>query len=86
MRPLGKDTIEVLQQLNTLLNRAWVRPLDIGGHNNSHHASSLRTLERKGFVESKQRMPHMSRGSKLWAITPLGRRFCREIQTTLPLS
>jgi hypothetical protein len=50
----------------------WCRPLDVGGHNSSHHSASLAKMVRYGFVESRQRSGHMSRGSKVYKITEAG--------------
>jgi hypothetical protein len=33
----------------------WLRPLDIGGRNNSHHSSTLRRLMANGWVERRSR-------------------------------
>ncbi len=33
----------------------WLRPLDVGGKNNSHHSSTLRRLVKKGWAEKKDR-------------------------------
>lgn len=86
MRCATQQTVDVLRDLNSLAADQWVRPLDIGGRSNSHHSSTLRTLERNKLVESKQRSSWMSRGSKLYRITALGRTFLSKTQTELPLS
>jgi hypothetical protein len=44
--------------------RDWFRPLDIGGYNGSDHSYRLSKLEKSGLVVARQRMAHMSRGSK----------------------
>lgn len=66
--------------------REWCTPLDIGGHNGSHHSGTLATLARRGLVQFKQRWHkdpepgkngvsgrRLTRGSKCYRITPAGR-------------
>lgn len=54
----------------------WVRPLDIGGRDGSHHSSTLRQLERKGLVESKKRSSGY-RDSRLYRISEEGHKLCK---------
>lgn len=51
----------------------WVRPMDIGGGDGTHHSAVLSQLEHRGLVESKPRMGVLAaRGSKLYRLTPAG--------------
>lgn len=53
----------------------WVRPMDLGGRDGSNHSAVLRQLERKGYVESKQRLGNGSnpaRGSRRYRLTDEG--------------
>lgn len=50
-------------------DREWVRPMDIGGRDGTHHSAVLAQLERHGLVESRTRSPGV-RGSKLYRLTP----------------
>ena len=45
----------------------WVRPMDIGGRNASHHSQVLNQLVRKGLVETKVRSRGV-RGSKVYRL------------------
>lgn len=53
-------------------------PLDLGGHNGSHHSTTLAALVRKGLVEHKKsgydwgQAPRQFRGSKVYRATALG--------------
>ena len=49
---------------------AWVRPMDVGGKDQSHHAKTLAQLVAKGLVERKTRG---SNRSYTYRVTPLGR-------------
>lgn len=63
----------------------WARPLDIGGHNGSHHSNTLQRLTAKGWVNFRYRQGNeplqgengkrlfASRGSKRYRITDAGR-------------
>lgn len=37
------------------LDSEWVRPMDIGGSNASHHSATLNKLVRKGLAEKRRR-------------------------------
>jgi hypothetical protein len=52
--------------------RAWCRPMDIGGRDGSRQSGVLAQLERKGLHESRQRSPHPARGAKVYRLTPSG--------------
>ena len=54
--------------------RGWFRPLDLGGHNGSHHSYTLTRLVKKGLVERKQRSSHQSRPSYVYRALEAGRR------------
>lgn len=73
-RPLTEDQRWVLDAIcHTGLE--WHRPMDIGRPTNFIW-SGLRALERRGLVESKQRVgngPNPARGSKLYRVTEAGR-------------
>lgn len=46
---------EVLSALRDMrqLRQGWVKPIDIGGQDCSHHSSTLNRLIKKGLVERK---------------------------------
>lgn len=52
----------------------WVRPMDIGGKNNSRRSSVLAQLEQHGLVESRIRTAGI-RNSKLYRLTETGRNY-----------
>jgi hypothetical protein len=39
--------------LNEMPADIWVRPMDVGGHDGSHHGQTLRKLAAKGAVEQR---------------------------------
>lgn len=49
----------------------WMRPMDMGGRDGSHHSATLAALVRKGLVERKVRWRGV-RGSYLYRITEAG--------------
>lgn len=49
---------EVLHSLDW---EAWLRPMDVGGRNASHHSSTLKSLVRRGLVEERQRGGYIRR-------------------------
>lgn len=63
---------------------AWCAPINIGGTNGSHHFASLKSMQRRGYVQTKYRGNQdpppgqhgknifNSRGSKLYRLTPRG--------------
>lgn len=65
---LTEQQTEMLQQCAP---DEWLRPMDMGGRDGSHHSSTLRTLIRKGLVERKPRTEGW-RGSYLYRRTPAG--------------
>lgn len=86
---IGPTMIEVLQSLRysryiAVVPREWVRPLDIGATNGSHHSGTLNRLAERGLVRYKQRgaaePPPGENGGKIWRgrgakcyqITPAG--------------
>ena len=50
---------EVLGELPIV---AWVRPMDVGGTNSSHHSATLRKLVRYGLAEQKRHYRGVSGG------------------------
>lgn len=59
MRPLTERDREVLRELPT---DEFVRPMDIGGRNSSHHSATLSKLVRYGLVERKRHYVGVSSG------------------------
>lgn len=72
-RRLTDLDLETANQMFDDVGERAYRPLDIGGHNGSHHSATLAKLERRGLVASRQRSAHGSRGSKLYWLTPEGK-------------
>lgn len=80
--------LSVLRRLDQAAaqHRAWSRPSDIGGTDNSHHASTLAKLAKRGLVRYKLRgMPEpppgengQGRGNRCYQITPAGRKVLEE--------
>lgn len=53
----------------------WVRPMDVGGRNGTHHSATLRTLVTKSLVDSRWRTGpggKWARGSKTYRLTEKG--------------
>lgn len=69
MAVLSEREIEILMSME---GHEWLRPLDVGGFNGSHHSATLALLVRRDLVESRQRRAHMSRGSKVYRIKSSG--------------
>lgn len=44
--------------------RAWLRPMDFGGHNNSHHGRTATRMVAKGWVQREKRWISLSRGPR----------------------
>lgn len=60
---------EVLQQVGS----RWLRPMDMGARDGSHHSAVLAALVRKGLVQRVQRGGlAYARGSYLYRLTPQG--------------
>lgn len=57
-RRLSEQAIATLLEVARLqqgeTGRAWIRPENIGGRRGSRHSSSLRTLVRRGLVETQR--------------------------------
>lgn len=56
--PLRQNEEEVLSELRRLSARhpdMWFRPMDVGGHDASHHSHTLAKLVRKGLAERRKR-------------------------------
>jgi hypothetical protein len=52
----GVDMTEKEQEiLDALPGRDWWRPMDLGGHDGSHHSGTLRRLVKKGLVKRRRR-------------------------------
>ncbi len=83
LRPLTERDFEVLRYLDACHEakygheNGWATPMDIGGHDGSHHSTTLAKLERHGLVESKARGGWL-RGSKKYRTTETGRARVRE--------
>ncbi|MDF2506248.1 MAG: hypothetical protein K0Q52_107 [Microbacterium sp.] len=61
--------LEVLDQVGT----RWLRPMDMGARDGSHHSAVLAALVRKGLVERTQRGGlAYARGSYVYRITTQG--------------
>lgn len=84
-QPLTPRDVEVLHDLQRTGDRMkqhgrdYVKPLDIGGHNRSHHSRTLQKLARHGLVEVWEAMkskPWRCRlgGGALYRITDAGRK------------
>ena len=59
---------EVLDELE---DDRWLRPMDVGGRNRSHHSATLKSLVRKGYAVERRRdslmnMLGSSRGSYVY--------------------
>jgi hypothetical protein len=50
------------ETLNEVPTDEWVRPMDIGGRDSSHHSATLRKLVRYGLVEQKRHYVGLSGG------------------------
>lgn len=48
----------VLRNLRALCGH-WVRPMDVGGRDASHHSATLNKLVRLGLAERKRRAGHI---------------------------
>lgn len=55
--------------------RQWLRPMDVGGRNGSHHSATLAQLHRLGLAARQERGLgwHYSRPSYMYRITRAGR-------------
>ena len=58
--------------LNEMSGGDWLRPMDVGGRNGSHHSATLTKLWARGLVERQQRSARMTRGSWEYRITQAG--------------
>ncbi|MBL4699866.1 MAG: hypothetical protein JKX85_01280 [Phycisphaeraceae bacterium] len=56
---------DLLEELR--IHGRWVRPMDIGGNNGSHHSATLRQLWRKGLI---QRLPRNTLHNVINPTTP----------------
>ena len=76
---LHARTVEVLTAMASS-GLEWHRPMDVGGHDGSHHSRTLAAICERGWVE---RMPRISianergssRGSYRYRLTSAGRTF-----------
>jgi hypothetical protein len=50
----------------------WVMPLDVGGHDGSHHSTTLAAMVKKGWVERETRSIRYKRPSYKYRITQAG--------------
>jgi predicted transcriptional regulator len=80
-RPITERDADVLWALP--LNR-WVTPYWVGGSNGSHHSTTLRKLERRGFVERKRRAG-WTRPSYLYRLTSKGKEVYRAYRLVHPI-
>lgn len=90
MKKLTDNQRDVLGMLGHSTTSGWSTPLELGGHNGSHHSGTLNALARKGLVQFKQRHEPdpppgengakrwRGRGSKSYRITPAGRKALAE--------
>lgn len=60
-------------------SRGWLRPLDLGGRNGSHHSQTLAMLVALGFMQKINRSGHSSRPSYLYRVTDEGEAKAEEI-------
>ena len=72
LRERERETLAELDYVSR--DGEWARPMDVGGHNRSHHSATLAKLVRLGLAERRQRSAWMSRGSWIYRATPAGRR------------
>lgn len=79
LKPLTDRDLKTLRHLqatcDSFIRQNWkpyVRPMDIGAVNGSHHSATLNKLARRGLVEAKARGGWV-RGSKQYTITSAGR-------------
>ncbi len=52
--------------------RGWVRPMDLGGKDGSHHSATLAKFVRHGWARRRLRGGH-TRGAYAYRATPVGR-------------
>lgn len=71
LTPNQREVMEALRWWGAPEFGNWVRPMDVGGRNSSHHSHTLAALARKGLVEERVRSSGW-RGSKLYRITVAG--------------
>lgn len=45
---------EVLESLRDFAYESWVRPMDVGGKDQSHHSKTLAQLVKKGLAERRE--------------------------------
>lgn len=82
-RPLTARDFETLRDLDGAVcgrdGGSWVRPMDVGAWDGSHHSATLAKLVRRGLARSQTlKAPWGSRGSKLYRITAAGQRALAE--------
>lgn len=78
---LTEDDRDVLLCLNT----EWLRPMDVGGHDGSHHSRVLAKLARKGLADRARRdsianMIGGSRGSYIYRLSAEGLRVAQHLK------
>lgn len=80
---MNSRQIETLNELRAAVDNhmkyglsEFVRPMDCGGSNGSHHSATLAKLVKLGFAKRRKRSPWaMSRGSWSYTITDQGRAY-----------
>jgi hypothetical protein len=71
---LTENELEVLLAMQG--SNEWLRPMDVGAWDSSHHSGTLKRLAAKGLVLRKRRYPGAS--MYLYQITEVGNAACAE--------
>lgn len=78
-------TEEMDEVLAYLRRGEWLRPMDIGGTDGSHHSRTLAKLVKRGLVERRKRntitnvILNGHRGSYVYRITDQGEEFLKSL-------
>lgn len=72
------DTLELLRLATAAAGESWVRPMDIGGFDGSHHSTTLAQLARMGLARRARRGGHTRNAWGYRAMFPVvDGRICR---------
>ena len=81
---LTDNQVDVLDAFTAWPEPTWLRPMDLGGRNGSHHSNTLRRLAARGWVEMRRRAAAGGRGSYWYRITAEGVEALRRHQRREP--
>ena len=56
LRPHEEEVLNYLQWFAENRPQKWVRPMDVGGSDGSHHSGTLAKLVKLGYAESRLRV------------------------------